>query len=399
MAFLQRFVQHLRTRLAVNQVVSDTPASFLATLQQVRCAASRQSSAAKLGLHLRASPRPALPLPLLWFRLPHLPSHFCPPHQPSPHLAACSPTNLRSHRTLPACNGIPLPVLQAVAIEGKTLRFCYDRLASLMKTLEITASDDFGGLHRVADFATLVGTYSRGFAIITEPYDDRLPSVGVGGWVDGWAGGGWVARGARGGLGCASVSEWAGSSSAGASGSGGQRQQYACSCLPPPLPRSPPQLNHSHAPVVSFLPFQLPTPPTLPPYCPLLSPGARSSHPAQLPGCLAGDAPRVCKVPDSRDHQRHPVTHRPVPTHPLLQPRVHLLPQHDADQVGAAAWRRSVPSVRTVLGGAAAGMVHAAYPSRLPTVGSSQPRNKNPRPSSLRCCQRGALPGHTLQAA
>jgi hypothetical protein len=29
--------------------------------------------------------------------------------------------------------------LQAVAIEGKTLRFCYDRLSSLMKTLEITA--------------------------------------------------------------------------------------------------------------------------------------------------------------------------------------------------------------------------------------------------------------------
>ena len=31
----------------------------------------------------------------------------------------------------------------------------------------------------VADFATLVGTYSRGFAIITEPYDDRLPSASV----------------------------------------------------------------------------------------------------------------------------------------------------------------------------------------------------------------------------
>jgi hypothetical protein len=40
------------------------------------------------------------------------------------------------------------------------------------------ASDDFHGVHMVADFATLVGTYSRGFAIITEPYDDRLPSVG-----------------------------------------------------------------------------------------------------------------------------------------------------------------------------------------------------------------------------
>ncbi|KAI3435700.1 hypothetical protein D9Q98_001758 [Chlorella vulgaris] len=98
-AFLQRFVAYLRTRLAVDQVVSDTPTSFLASLQQ------------------------------------------------------------------------------AVAIEGKTLRFCYDRLASLMKTLEITASDDFHGVHLVADFATLVGTYSRGFAIITEPYDDRLPSV------------------------------------------------------------------------------------------------------------------------------------------------------------------------------------------------------------------------------
>ncbi len=36
-----------------------------------------------------------------------------------------------------------------MAIEGKTLRFCYDRLVSLMKTLEITASDDFHGVHMV----------------------------------------------------------------------------------------------------------------------------------------------------------------------------------------------------------------------------------------------------------
>ncbi|PRW60183.1 DNA repair helicase UVH6 [Chlorella sorokiniana] len=98
-AFLQRFVQHLRSRLAVNEVVSVTPTAFLEKLQE------------------------------------------------------------------------------EVAIEGKTLRFCYDRLVSLMKTLEITASDDFHGVHMVADFATLVGTYSRGFAIIIEPFDDRLPSV------------------------------------------------------------------------------------------------------------------------------------------------------------------------------------------------------------------------------
>ena len=31
----------------------------------------------------------------------------------------------------------------------------------------------------MADFATLVGTYSRGFAIIIEPFDDRLPSVSL----------------------------------------------------------------------------------------------------------------------------------------------------------------------------------------------------------------------------
>lgn len=60
---------------------------------------------------------------------------------------------------------------------GKTLRFCYDRLTSLLKTLEITDTDDFTPIHMVADFATLVGTYARGFAIITEPFDERMPSV------------------------------------------------------------------------------------------------------------------------------------------------------------------------------------------------------------------------------
>ena len=66
---------------------------------------------------------------------------------------------------------------EEVSIDGKTLRFCYDRLVSLMKTLEITATDDYMAIHMVADFATLVATYTRGFAIISEPYDDRLPAV------------------------------------------------------------------------------------------------------------------------------------------------------------------------------------------------------------------------------
>ena len=67
--------------------------------------------------------------------------------------------------------------IRAMSCAGKTLRFCYDRLSSLLKTLEITDMDDFMPIHMVADFATLVGTYAKGFAIIIEPYDDRLPSV------------------------------------------------------------------------------------------------------------------------------------------------------------------------------------------------------------------------------
>jgi hypothetical protein len=100
-AFLQRFVGYLRTRLAADRVVSDTPTSFLASLQQV----SQQPAA-------RTACWPVL----------------C--SGPGAHTLCCP--------ARAACPAPPHPA-QAVAIEGKTLRFCYDRLASLMKTLEITA--------------------------------------------------------------------------------------------------------------------------------------------------------------------------------------------------------------------------------------------------------------------
>ncbi|GBG88390.1 hypothetical protein CBR_g47089 [Chara braunii] len=64
-----------------------------------------------------------------------------------------------------------------VGIDQKPLRFCYDRLQSLLLTLEVTDMDEFTPLHIVCDFATLVGTYTRGFAIITEPYDERMPHI------------------------------------------------------------------------------------------------------------------------------------------------------------------------------------------------------------------------------
>jgi len=66
---------------------------------------------------------------------------------------------------------------QAVSIDGKTLRFCYDRLTVLLRTLEITNTDEYMPIQLVADFGTLIGTYARGFAIIIEPYDERMPNV------------------------------------------------------------------------------------------------------------------------------------------------------------------------------------------------------------------------------
>ncbi|GFZ19678.1 RAD3-like DNA-binding helicase protein [Actinidia rufa] len=62
-------------------------------------------------------------------------------------------------------------------IDQKMLRFCYDRLHSLMMTLEITDTDEFLHIQTICDFATLVGTYTRGFSIIIEPVDERMPSI------------------------------------------------------------------------------------------------------------------------------------------------------------------------------------------------------------------------------
>ncbi len=68
-------------------------------------------------------------------------------------------------------------LVSATGIDAKTLRFCYDRLSSLLKALEITDTEEYWGLSLLADFATLVGTYARGFSLIFEPCDERLPSV------------------------------------------------------------------------------------------------------------------------------------------------------------------------------------------------------------------------------
>ncbi|CAM8994633.1 unnamed protein product [Rhodiola kirilowii] len=68
-------------------------------------------------------------------------------------------------------------VYKEAGIDQKMLKFCYDRLHSLMLTLEITDTDEFLHIQTICDFATLVGTYTQGFSIIIEPYDERMPSI------------------------------------------------------------------------------------------------------------------------------------------------------------------------------------------------------------------------------
>ncbi|KAM8794024.1 general transcription and DNA repair factor IIH helicase subunit XPD isoform 1-T1 [Eudromia elegans] len=68
-------------------------------------------------------------------------------------------------------------VYEKVCIERKPLRFCAERLRSLLRTLEIADLADFSAVTLVANFATLVSTYSKGFTIIIEPFDDRTPTI------------------------------------------------------------------------------------------------------------------------------------------------------------------------------------------------------------------------------
>jgi len=62
-------------------------------------------------------------------------------------------------------------------IEKKPLRFCAERLTSLVRTLELTNIEDYQALQEVATFATLVATYDKGFLLILEPYESDTATV------------------------------------------------------------------------------------------------------------------------------------------------------------------------------------------------------------------------------
>jgi DNA excision repair protein ERCC-2 len=62
-----------------------------------------------------------------------------------------------------------------VCIERKPLRFCFERLRSLLKSLELVDIEKYSPLVLLANFATMISTYTQGFTIIIELPDDGRP--------------------------------------------------------------------------------------------------------------------------------------------------------------------------------------------------------------------------------
>lgn len=63
-------------------------------------------------------------------------------------------------------------LINNTSLESKPLKFAYSRLNSLLRTLNVSNLDEFSSLTDVADFSTLLATYSTGvarFAVILEP--------------------------------------------------------------------------------------------------------------------------------------------------------------------------------------------------------------------------------------
>uniref|UniRef100_A0A0W0F956 DNA 5'-3' helicase n=1 Tax=Moniliophthora roreri TaxID=221103 RepID=A0A0W0F956_MONRR len=75
----------------------------------------------------------------------------------------------------------PLSFLQHLKdityIERRPLRFCAERLQSLIRTLELSRLDEYSALQKVASFATLVSTYEKGFLLILEPFETENATV------------------------------------------------------------------------------------------------------------------------------------------------------------------------------------------------------------------------------
>lgn len=115
-SFLKRFIEYLKTRLRVQHVVQESPAGFLKDVQSKVC-------------------------------IERKPLRFC------------------------AERYFFLDVIVLLVL------MLFYRLSSLLKTLEIADLADFSPLVLITHLATLVSTYTKGFTIIVEPFDDKTPTV------------------------------------------------------------------------------------------------------------------------------------------------------------------------------------------------------------------------------
>ncbi|CAF1477747.1 unnamed protein product, partial [Didymodactylos carnosus] len=64
-----------------------------------------------------------------------------------------------------------------VCIERKPLRFCSERLRSLLRTMEIRDIHQYQPLVLLCNFATIISTYTKGFTLIIEPFGDSKSTV------------------------------------------------------------------------------------------------------------------------------------------------------------------------------------------------------------------------------
>jgi len=73
------------------------------------------------------------------------------------------------------CEG-PLSIVHKLeedaGVDGKSLKFCHERLRSLLNTLRVNNLDEFTPVTKIADFVTLLGTYAQGFTVIVDPYPE-----------------------------------------------------------------------------------------------------------------------------------------------------------------------------------------------------------------------------------
>jgi len=68
-------------------------------------------------------------------------------------------------------------ISQKACIERKPLRFCSERLQSILRTFQVNDITSFSALTKVCNLATIISTYTKGFSLIVEPFDDRTPNV------------------------------------------------------------------------------------------------------------------------------------------------------------------------------------------------------------------------------